>query len=178
MVSGRAIAPAAAQLRRWSAGTSVAARAGMLGGRDTVVSMRGLACCIAMLAGCLQPSNVLQCGDREYPASQLCPDDATAGATCTIGDTAPGHCVACGSHVVCDPARCGDGVIDPELLNEQCDGAAPFAQQCADVGYDLGRLGCNVDRCEFDTRSCVKFGWKEIVEPKQIYAMWTDGTRL
>ena len=136
-------------------------------------------------AACIRPSEKLTCGDNVCPVTNVCIDNAycvvpeavdacgdkAGGEDCTFDDRA-GHCVQ-HSQLVCEPAVCGDNIIDEEL-HEQCDGTASFATQCVDLGFDLGLPTCSV-QCGIDVQPCTRFGWQPLVNAPAV-AMWTDGT--
>jgi hypothetical protein len=136
-------------------------------------------------AACIRPSEKLTCGDSACPLSNVCIDNAycvvpeavtacdgkAGGDDCTF-DQRPGHCVD-HSQLVCEPATCGDNIIDEEL-HEQCDGTASFGTQCVDLGFDMGRPTCSV-QCGIDVQPCTRFGWQPLVNAPAV-AMWTDGT--
>ena len=147
--------------------------------------MRGAICIAVLVAGCIT-DQVQPCGDQICPVDQVCVDEArcvspdavavcdsaAAGAACNVGGV-PGRCTDHPPLRVCDPAVCGDGVID-SVLHEECDGSAAFDEQCADLGFDLGRPTCASD-CTFDTSGCTEFGWDRVVNAS-VYTLWTDGT--
>ncbi len=143
---------------------------------------------VVALAGCIE-ADIQVCGKQICPTTQVCIDNERCVSPeaiaqcdgvplddgCTLGDIY-GRCTAHANNtVVCDPAKCGDNVLD-DPLNEQCDTKAPFKEQCVDLGYDTGRLGCTSE-CRFDPFPCQLFGWDTVVSASA-FAMWTDGTVL
>lgn len=140
-----------------------------------------------LLAGCVE-ADLVPCGALSCPSGQQCVDgarcvtqhsidecaDRTIGEACSV-DNLAGRCADLAGVRLCEPATCGDSVIDPPL-HEACDGAAPFAAQCVDLGYDLGRPACAAD-CELDASPCTRFGWETVIDA-QVAALWTDGTVL
>jgi hypothetical protein len=140
---------------------------------------------VVATAACIRPSEKLACGNDVCPLTNVCIDNAycvvpdavaacdgkASGQDCTFDDRA-GHCVE-HSQLVCEPALCGDNILDDEL-HEQCDGTAPFATQCVDLGFDLGRPTCS-EQCGIDVTACTRFGWTPLVNAPAV-AMWTDGS--
>jgi hypothetical protein len=140
---------------------------------------------VVATAACIRPSEKLACGNDLCPLTNVCidnaycvvPDAVTAcegkasGQDCTFDDRA-GHCVE-HSQLVCEPALCGDNILDDEL-HEQCDGTAPFATQCVDLGFDLGLPTCS-EQCGIDVTACTRFGWEPLVNAPAV-ERWTDGT--
>ena len=53
--------------------------------------------------------------------------------------------------------NCGDGIVNgPEL----CDGPE-IIEECIDVGFDAGDLGCT-GACTYDLPRCARFGWPRV----------------
>ena len=139
------------------------------------------------VAGCVE-ADLVPCGALSCPSGQLCVDGARCvtqqsldecaerapGEACSV-DNLAGRCADLAGVRLCEPATCGDGVID-EPLREACDGAAAFPTQCVDLGYDLGLPSCTTG-CAFDAAPCTRFGWDLVVDA-QVSAMWSDGTIL
>lgn len=142
---------------------------------------------VLLVASCVE-ADLVPCGSLSCPVGQQCVDgarcvtqhaidectDRPTGEPCSV-DNLAGRCADFGNVHLCEPATCGDGVIDPPL-REACDGAAPFTAQCVDLGFDLGRPACAAD-CALDAAPCERFGW-EAVYDAQVTAMWSDGTIL
>ena len=147
--------------------------------------LRATVLALLLGTGCVQ-AELVACGDLICPAGAVCIEgnrcattqavadctDKTSGESCTV-DNLAGRCTDRGDVRVCEPAACGDGVID-QPLREECDGTAAFATQCVDLGYDLGLPSCGT-ACELDAAACTRFGWTLQVDAPVI-AMWTDGT--
>ncbi|MCD6497298.1 MAG: hypothetical protein J7M25_03235 [Deltaproteobacteria bacterium] len=68
-----------------------------------------------------------------------------------------GLLVACSDDDTTKAARCGDGVVNPEL-GEQCDGHFLGGHRCEDLGFLGGTLGCippgQSNECHYDTSMC------------------------